>query len=63
LQSLSADTMATVTADFIRFEQDYIGAGVHERLHALAESLIAAWPPADLPVIPFAGCGCSGSHC
>jgi hemerythrin-like domain-containing protein len=63
LQTLSADTLAAVTDAFHRFEQDEMGEQVHERLHALAESLIAAYPPAPMPAATFAGCGCVGREC
>lgn len=45
-----------LSLDFERIEQQEIGAGEHERLHALAEALLAAFPPAR----ETAGCACQG---
>ncbi len=46
LQELTSETLAAVTQDFIQFEQETMGEQTHTRLHALAESLLAAYPPA-----------------
>ncbi len=37
-----------LAADFEVFEREVLGAGSHERLHALARSLLAAYPAAGL---------------
>ena len=40
---LAPETMTRVSADFDRFERDQTGPGEHERLHALAERLVARY--------------------
>ena len=48
--------MERLSMDFERIERQETGTGGHERLHALADSLIAAFPPAR----DAAGCACQG---
>ncbi len=47
---LPPDAMRKVGEDCERFEAEKIGAGEHERLHALAEELVARHAPAGDPL-------------
>lgn len=44
-QHVPAQVMDTLAAQFEEFETNVMGAGEHERFHALADTLIAAFPP------------------
>ena len=46
LQALPGDEIERLGREFDSFESDATGAGVHDEMHALAERLIAAHPPA-----------------
>lgn len=48
-QMLPAATMNHLEANFERIEREEMGAGEHERLHALAKGLLTAFPPAHGP--------------
>ncbi len=50
MQALSPDRLVTLARDFDAFEANVMGAGEHERYHALADELIAAWSPEAKPV-------------
>jgi hemerythrin-like domain-containing protein len=57
-QHLAPEVMTRVGADCARFEAERTGSGEHERLHALAEGLVArhATAPRPTPVRPDGGC-------
>ena len=48
-QHLPPDVLQRVGEDCERFEAEKTGAGEHERLHALAEALVARYAPASHP--------------
>lgn len=60
-QSLPGPAIETLAGEFERFERSVMGAGRHERLHALAEGLIEAFP-ADTSVRSSGGGCASCSH-
>ena len=47
LQTVPADIMESLTAEFETFEKEVMGEGAHERMHSLAESLIDKYPPTN----------------
>lgn len=49
MQALSPDRLEALARDFEAFEANVMGAGEHERYHALADELIAAWAPSPKP--------------
>ncbi len=56
-QHLAPDVLARVGEDCARFEAERTGSGEHERLHALAEELVARHGAAPRPAAPrFHGC-------
>ncbi len=52
-QYLPVEVMNQLARQFDDFEANVMGAGEHERFHALADALIAAFPP-SLPSAPAA---------
>ena len=48
---LSPSTLVDLAARCEAFERDVVGAGKHEQLHALADKLVAAYPPQEGPDI------------
>lgn len=53
MRALSPEHLATLASDFEAFEATVMGEGEHERYHALADQLIAAWgshQPDHVPV-------------
>jgi hypothetical protein len=53
--------MDELAAEFEAFEKKVMGEGAHERFHALAEELIAAYPPDLVKMSATSACvGCSG---
>ena len=46
-EAIPADAMALLAEEFETHESREMGAGVHEELHALAERLCDAYPPAE----------------
>lgn len=46
LQMLPDEVMLALAGEFEEFEKTVTGEGAHAKLHTLAESLMAAWPPA-----------------
>jgi hemerythrin-like domain-containing protein len=49
LQALPAEEMERLAAEFAAFEAEVVGPGRHAALHALAQSLGAAYPPPAPP--------------
>jgi hemerythrin-like domain-containing protein len=45
LQAIPGAEVVQLAADFGAFEKSVMGEGSHERFHALAKSLLAAYPP------------------
>lgn len=61
MRALPAAVFDTLAQEFEKFEQEKMGEGQHAHFHALAESLIAAYPP-DASKIESGGArlGCAG---
>jgi len=60
LQAIPAATLDAMAEQFEQFEATITGAGEHERLHALADTLVAAFPEVA-PCVPSPAChGCHG---
>jgi hemerythrin-like domain-containing protein len=60
-QRLPPDVLARVSADCERYEQRKTGSGEHERLHRLAEELVARHAPSSSDLSPrriYSGGGC-----
>ncbi|MCU0294041.1 MAG: hemerythrin domain-containing protein [Thermoanaerobaculaceae bacterium] len=49
IKALTPEHLATLATDFVAFEATVMGKGEHERYHALADQLIAAWSPQAKP--------------
>ncbi len=61
LQAIKGEQMDELAAEFEAFEKKVMGEGAHERFHALAEELIAAYPPDPVKMSATSACvGCSG---
>jgi hemerythrin-like domain-containing protein len=45
VEAVPGPVMDALSEEFERFELEVMGAGAHERLHALAEALVQAHPP------------------
>jgi len=61
LQAIPAADMAAMAERFDAFERNVMGPGVHEGFHALADTLIEAYPPAPASSATVGhGCGCHG---
>lgn len=60
-QAVPEPEMERLAADFDAFEASVMGEGTHERFHALAESLIEAYPPDAARAAESSACfGCPG---
>ncbi len=61
LQAIKEEDMDELAEKFDAFERGVMGEGAHERFHALAEELIAAYPPGEDRMSAAPACaGCSG---
>ncbi len=61
LQAIKGEQMDQLAESFEAFEHEVMGAGAHERFHALAERLVAAYPPDPEKMEAMPACtGCSG---
>jgi hemerythrin-like domain-containing protein len=61
IQAIPHDEMEAMSADFEAFEANVMGAGEHEKFHALADTLIEAYPPDPARMAEGSACtGCSG---
>jgi hemerythrin-like domain-containing protein len=49
MRALTPEHLAALARDFVAFEATVMGEGEHERYHALADQLIAAWSPQPNP--------------
>ncbi len=58
LQAIPHAEIEAMAEDFEAFEQSVMGAGEHEKFHALADQLIEAYPPD--PARMAAGSACTG---
>ncbi len=58
---LSDEMLAELAVQFDEFEDQVMGGDVHRRLHALAEELVAAYPPAGHAETAAGGCFACGS--
>ena len=60
-QAIPALKMEELVREFDAFETEQVGLGTHERFHALAESLIVAFPPDPAKMTAGSACvGCAG---
>ncbi len=61
LQSIPEAEMDALLTSYEAFEREVMGAGEHERFHALAEELIAGYPPDPQKMAAGEACvGCMG---
>ena len=61
LQAIPQAEMEAMAEDFEAFEANVMGAGEHERFHALADRLVDAYPPDPARMAAGAACtGCPG---
>ena len=61
IQAIPHDEMEAMNADFEAFEANVMGAGEHEKFHALADRLVEAYPPDPVRMAEGSACtGCSG---
>ncbi len=61
VQTLPKDEMGKLSEAFEAFENEIMGAGAHERFHALAEKLIESYPPNPAKMGQGESCvGCLG---
>lgn len=61
MQALPGGVLDAMAQEFEAFERDVMGEGQHERFHALAESLIAAYPPDPAKMAAGSACmSCAG---
>lgn len=61
LQAIPAAEMEAMAEDFEAFEENVMGAGEHEKFHALADKLIDAYPPDPARMAEGSACtGCPG---
>jgi hemerythrin-like domain-containing protein len=61
LRAVPPPELDRLAEEFEAFERDVMGEGANERFHALAERLIAAWPPAGMAGAG-AACGACGGQ-
>jgi len=62
LQSLPPDALASLEAVCAQFDQEVMKPGEIERLKALAEALIADYPPDEDRLMSFAACAGCAAH-
>ncbi len=63
LKMIPAQQMEALAQSFEDFEREVIGDGEHERLHALAQELIEAWPSSQAQFAGQPMCvGCAAGH-
>ncbi len=61
LQAIPAAEMDALAESYETFEKEIMGAGEHEKFHALAEELVAAYPPDARKMAEGEACvGCMG---
>ncbi len=61
LQAIRNEQMEDLARRFEEFEKQVMGDGAHERFHAIANELIAAYPPDPAKMSAASACiGCSG---